>query len=613
MKLAFCLFNYFPYGGLQRDFLRITEQCALRGHDIHVFTLSWQGAIPTWVNLHLVKSRGWQNHQMAASFAKKIATIKKDYDFVIGFNKMPHLDWYYAADTCYQARKRSFLYHLLPRYRQKVAFEKAVFDASSKTQILLIAPMQQHAFASYYHTQTERFHLLPPGIAKDRLAGEDAHERRQHKRQSLSLPDDTIMLLMVGSGFKTKGVDRAIHALSALPPHLKARSQLLIVGQDNTAPFTKLAHTLSVENHVHFLGGRDDVPDLLLAADLLLHPAYHENTGTVLLEAIAAGLPVLTTAVCGYAPYIQQAKAGVVTALPFSQTTYNEALATILTMPRDDWKRNGVYFAKTHDLYSMPEKAADLILKPVTKITVSTFENMMRLTGKVFREQKGRVTQQISINDKQYFIKQHHGIGYREMLKNIFQLRLPVTSAKNEWLALHQLQSLDIAVPAPLAYEERGWDPAKRKSYILMEDISSAISLEQLCQTWVAEPPSFYFKKMLIQKVAMIARQLHQHGINHRDFYICHFLLDQKEGHTLTENTKLYLIDLHRAQLRHKTPRRWIIKDLAGLAFSSQAIGLTKKDYFRFIKYYTQKPLRFSLKENAAFWREIKTRSEGIE
>ena len=61
---------------------------------------------------------------------------------------------------------------------------------------------------------------------------------------------------------------------------------------------------------MQFLGGRSDVPRFLLGADLLIHPAYHENTGTALLEALVAGLPVLVTDVCGYAHYIAEADAG---------------------------------------------------------------------------------------------------------------------------------------------------------------------------------------------------------------------------------------------------------------------------------------------------------------
>ena len=63
--------------------------------------------------------------------------------------------------------------------------------------------------------------------------------------------------------------------------------------------FKRLAKKLDLTHQVQFLGGRDDIPRFLFAADLLVHPAYNENTGTVLLEALVAGLPVVTTPTCG--------------------------------------------------------------------------------------------------------------------------------------------------------------------------------------------------------------------------------------------------------------------------------------------------------------------------
>ena len=114
---------------------------------------------------------------------------------------------------------------------------------------------------------------------------------------------------------------------------------------------------------MHFFSGRNDVSELMAAADLLLHPAYQEDAGIVLLEAITAWLPVLTTAVCGYAHYIADANCGTVIAEPFSQEQLNEVLRKALTQSplRMAWAENARHYADTQDLYSLPEKAADII------------------------------------------------------------------------------------------------------------------------------------------------------------------------------------------------------------------------------------------------------------
>ena len=367
MKLAFCLFNYFPFGGLQRDFLRIARACQQRGHVIHVYTMYWEGEPEPGFEVHIIKTTGWGNDKRCQSFAAQVKPQLDagQYDLVIGFNKMPKLDVYYAADVCYQARahaQRNALYRLLPRYRRYAALEAAVFTRGNKAEILLIAPQQQQDFMRCYQTEPERFHLLPPGIDKNRIAPANAADKRNAVRNALQIPDDHFLLLMVGSGFHTKGVDRAILGFAALPAELQKRCHLYVIGHGNPSVFIRQACKLRINDKLHFLGGRPDVPDFLLGSDLLLHPAYHENTGTVLLEAMVSGLPVLTVDVCGYAHYVSEAQAGIVLSSPFQQMEFNINLQKMLLSPdRSLWRENGLAFARQADIYDMPEKAANLI------------------------------------------------------------------------------------------------------------------------------------------------------------------------------------------------------------------------------------------------------------
>jgi UDP-glucose:(heptosyl)LPS alpha-1,3-glucosyltransferase len=89
------------------------------------------------------------------------------------------------------------------------------------------------------------------------------------------------------------------------------------------------------------------------------------RTGTVLLEAIVAGLPVLTTAVCGYASHVVAAEAGVVVGEPFRQADLNAALAAMLAdaPARARWSAAGLAYAERADIYSNAERAADIILR----------------------------------------------------------------------------------------------------------------------------------------------------------------------------------------------------------------------------------------------------------
>lgn len=368
MIVAFCLYKYFPFGGLQRDFMRIAQTVAARGHHVRVYTQSWEGECPDVFELIRVPVKSRTNHGRNAEYHAWVQAHLRDHpvDRVVGFNKMPGLDVYYAADVCYAekvAQEKGFFYRLTSRYRHYAAFERATFENGKPTQLLMLTDKQIADFQKHYQTEAERFHILPPGIYPDRKYSQQIPNSREIYRQKNGINEQQHLILQVGSDFSRKGVDRSIEALASLPQAQRQNTQLFVVGQDKPRKFEALAEKLDVRSNVHFFSGRNDVAELMAAADLLLHPAYQEAAGIVLLEAITAGLPVLTTAVCGYAHYIEDANCGVAIAEPFRQEALNEALRKALTQPslRAAWAENARHYADTQDLYSLPEKAADII------------------------------------------------------------------------------------------------------------------------------------------------------------------------------------------------------------------------------------------------------------
>lgn len=247
------------------------------------------------------------------------------------------------------------------------------------------------------------------------------------------------------------------------------------------------------------------------------------------------------------------------------------------------------------------------------------FDQMMALQGACFRRQPGRVTQRVLLGEKYFFIKQHLGVGWKEIFKNLFRFCYPVLGAKNEWLAIQKLNRLHIPTAEIVAFGQCGMNPATKKSFILLEELPAVISLEELTETWSSHPPAFRFKQKLIVEIARLLRTLHQHGINHRDCYLCHFLLEraalnltQTDLSSPSSSIRIYVLDLHRAQLRNAVPKRWRVKDLAGLYFSSKHARLTHRDYYRFIRHYSQKPLREWLSTQADFWQYVKKRGEKL-
>jgi len=369
MKLSFLIYSYFPYGGQQRDFLRVVDECLSRGHEIDVYTRSWQGDIPHGVNLITVPVKSFSRIRLYQRFTEWVRTAlaAQPPHTVIGFNKMPLLDIYFAADPCFVEKaetQRGAYYKYTPRYRHFKHYEESVFAAGGNTEVLTLSPQQRDAFLKHYPDCQDRLHDLPPGISRDRQILRRDDELRRDFRREFGIANDELLILQIGSGFKVKGVDRSLRAIASLPPALRSRCRYMLVGQDKPGPFSKMAESLGVGDNFIALPGRNDIPRLLVGADLLLHPAYLESAGYVLLEATIAGLPVLTTASCGYAFHIEKAGSGEVCGQPFDQLELNGRLATMLErLDSAPWSANGLEYGKNDELYSQAEAVADLIEK----------------------------------------------------------------------------------------------------------------------------------------------------------------------------------------------------------------------------------------------------------
>lgn len=234
------------------------------------------------------------------------------------------------------------------------------------------------------------------------------------------------------------------------------------------------------------------------------------------------------------------------------------------------------------------------------------FQAVQQVRGEVFRDKEGRTTQRFEFNGSPYFLKLHRGVGWGEIFKNLVQLRLPILGAENEWRAIEFLHQHGVATMTCVGYGKRGLNPARQLSFLVTEELQDIVSLEDYCAPWRQCPPAYGEKRRLIEAVARVAATMHGEGMNHRDFYLCHFLMPvswDRQSLPL-----LYLIDLHRAQIRGHTPRRWQVKDLGALYFSALDIGLEYRDVLRFVRHYTGLPLRKALADRQ-LWSQVCARA----
>lgn len=238
---------------------------------------------------------------------------------------------------------------------------------------------------------------------------------------------------------------------------------------------------------------------------------------------------------------------------------------------------------------------------------VDVFDAAFALQGEEYRAVAMRRTIRTHIGDRAYFAKLHEGVGWDEIFKNLLTLKLPVIGAENEYRACRHLEAAGISAPRVGAYGKQGRNPAYVRSFIVTDELAGRESLEDLTNRWPEEAPTPRQKRALTMAVARFAKDFHAAGVIHRDFYICHLLLDR---HKYAEGEiDLAVLDLHRAQIHSDIPRRWLLRDLAALLFSTLDLPLDRRAWLRFVRVYRNRPLKEVFETEGKFWEAVYNRA----
>ena len=242
----------------------------------------------------------------------------------------------------------------------------------------------------------------------------------------------------------------------------------------------------------------------------------------------------------------------------------------------------------------------------------NALEKVRATEGFVAKAKDNRRVVRFELAGHVLYLKHHVGVGWAEIFKNFLQLKWPVLGAINEWQAIEKLKDLNVNTMQAIGFGQYGYNPAQQESFLVTKELANTISLEDLCSKWLKNPPSYALRKALVEQVAYIARQLHHNGLNHRDFYLCHLLLDISQGQNNIDpaNLTIYLVDLHRMQLRKKTPTRWLVKDVGSIYFSALDCGLTRRDAVRFMRCYRNATVSQMVHED--FWQSVKKRTVSL-
>jgi UDP-glucose:(heptosyl)LPS alpha-1,3-glucosyltransferase len=617
MRVALVLHRDFPTGGLQRDARAVAALLAQRGHQAILVARDGEGAPPPGVERRLVPVPGRSNHARDLAFGRAYRAAVADCDVVIGFDKLPGLDLYYAADVSYRATRGAWV-RLLPRGRARRALEAACFAPAAATRILALTAAQRDVYAAAWGTPAERFTLLPP--IRDPLYRPPAAVAvaRAEARRRLGLAADEPVALFIGRDATLKGFDRVLRALAAQG----TRAPRLLAAGDGTEGYRAEAARLGLAGRILWQGGPSDLRHCFLAADLLLHPARRDNTAKVVAEALGYGLAVIVSGTCGYAPLVADSGAGLVLDEPFAEADLAAALAHALAPGRlGRWRARAAaaaprLFAEDGIVATVgaiegfrraaPPTGSGPLLSPAGAALLAGQGDPLAwafaASGERRRGTGGRETLALALRGEALFLKRYTGVGWGEIWKNWLRFKAPVLDALTEWRRLGELALLGLPAPERLAAGRRGVNPAGRRSFLLMRALPG-FAIEDRVQQ--APPPGAAQRRRWAAAMGTNLRALHGAGIAHRDLYLCHWFQRPDGG--------VALLDWHRALKRRRLAPRWLAKDLGALLASSRPYGVCAREIAAFLAAYHAQPPSLARRRHGGLWRAAAARAAALQ
>jgi len=307
MNIALCHESVLPQrGGCETYIARLARRLVADGHQVHLYARKWQpDALPPALHVHSVQMPRGPRCLRPWFFSTACRRLLSGggHEVSVGFDQVAGVDVHYPQAGVYAASvDMNLLKHSSPWLRwvlrlgkwgdpthwSFLAQERHRIRAARK--VIAISDMVRRHLVEHYRLRAEDIPVLP--IAAERFVEDDRPRRRQEARQRWGLRPDDVAALFVGMNYRLKGLEPLLHALARLAP---GAMHLLVAGKPNTTAMARLADRLGVAAQVRFLGYCADMGDAYCAADLLAHPTFYDPCSNVVLEALACGLPVVTS------------------------------------------------------------------------------------------------------------------------------------------------------------------------------------------------------------------------------------------------------------------------------------------------------------------------------
>jgi UDP-glucose:(heptosyl)LPS alpha-1,3-glucosyltransferase len=310
LKIGLIRQRYVASGGAERYLHGVIEELVARGHHVHLFASAWTET--PGVQFHrvpIVRGTSFLKVLTFALSARK-AIKRTECDLVFSLERTLKQDVYRAGDGCHLEwllQRGHGVPKFNPLHLTILGLEKRVFSTSRTGWIIANSRRGRDEIVRHYQFPAERIEVIYSGVDLNRFQPRPAQMGGRGSTRA-----DGLRLLFVGTGFERKGLRFCIQALAKLPPNYK----LTVIGRGDVRGYARYAADLGLGDRVRFAGHDLDMPAEYAKADLLVHPAIYEPFANVCLEALASGVPVITSRINGASEIIRHGESGAIVERP---------------------------------------------------------------------------------------------------------------------------------------------------------------------------------------------------------------------------------------------------------------------------------------------------------
>lgn len=353
LKIAILLDKFLPSRGGERYFTFLAEELAKKGHEVHIFATEVEEIAGRSYRVHLVPVWSFPRGLRILTFLHNSDRLIRSGSFDVVHGVAPSLavnvyNPHGGVEEAYLrqefASMPSKLYYSYRFLRRRLGFrhyldiwaQRRLYRLGGVVRTIAISQMIKNDLMTYYQIPESKIAVVFNAVDLDRFRPENRETLREQKRTALGLTSSTVTLLFVGNNYRLKGLETLIRALALLS---KAQGNsllhLLVVGRGRARRYRNIAGRLGVSHMVSFLGAVTGMEEYYAASDIYVHPTFYDSCSLTVLEALASGLPTITTRFNGAADAIISDEGGLVISDPGDPSE----LADAITFFMDEGRR----------------------------------------------------------------------------------------------------------------------------------------------------------------------------------------------------------------------------------------------------------------------------------